>query len=82
MLTPPLNPGIPLLFIYSFNKDYCMFLKNTGFEARLPRFKIVALSLLDVLPWENHLTIHCLNFFISYTGLIIFPTSKAIVKTQ
>lgn len=57
-----------------------MLLKSAGSGARLAGFKIIALSLLDVLLWENHLTIQCLNFFISYIGIMIFPTSRAIVK--
>ena len=57
-----------------------MLLKSAGSEARLSGFKTIALSLLDGLLWENYLTILSLNFLTSYTGMVIFPTSRVIVK--
>lgn len=85
MLSPPYTPGMPShihFFIHSIKTYYSMLLKSTGSEVRLSGFKVTALSLLAVSLWENHLTSQCLYFLISYPGLIIFPTSRAVVKIQ
>ena len=58
-----------------------MLLKSTGSEGRWSGFKTVALSLLEGLLWESYLTVLCLNFVVSFTCMVIYPTSRVIMKT-